>query len=928
MNEGVRFIAFKRRLLGLFGCAVLVFALGGAWCCRHETRAVCREKYEDLRAIAELKTGQILSWRKERLADARIASTGIVGSSIARWIQTPRDPAPSMRIPLPQADIRTVLDSPWFLVARVDTREILGEAHYRGIVIALIAALAVFIAGVLTVLFLIRRQKQTYLDLYRAERERREVQEEIRAALYSIGDGVIVADVEGRVRRMNPVAERLTGWREAEASGISLERVFRIINEETRAESENPVQRILREGIVAGLANHTVLIARDGAERPIADSGAPIRDEEGAITGVVLVFSDQSDERSAERKLNAKARELATIIESIADGILVVDGGGRVVHANSRFGEMWRIPREMIAKGDDGLLLDYVIDQLVAPEEFLKKARELYKTKRISRDAIRFKDGRIFERLSYPLIENADIVGRVWIFRDVTESQRAEEELHRMFLAVEQSPVSVVITNSKGNIEYVNPKFTELTGYALEEVRGKNPRVLKSGETSQEEYRTLWKAITSGKEWRGVFRNKKKDGTFFWESASISPVRDSSGAITRFIGVKEDITFQRNMEDQLRQAQKMESIGRLAGGVAHDFNNMLEVIVGHAELALSSEGVSPALRENLREILDAANRSAGFARQLLAFARRQPMKPEVVDLNAAIADMLAMLRRLVGEHIELIWKPENELWTILADPSQIDQIITNLVLNARDAIAEFGAVTVSTRNVELNEADCASRPGCVPGDYVLLTINDSGEGMARETIEHIFEPFFTTKSVDRGMGLGLATVYGIVKQNGGFINVSSAPGEGTTFNIYLPRTREAAKPPAAKIATGSLRGAETVLFVEDEEAILKLGKAILTRFGYKVLAARTPGVALALAEKYEAPIDLLVTDIVMPDMNGKVLKGRLERLRPGIKHLYISGYSADVIARYNILEEGINFLQKPFSVEALAGKVREVLDKE
>jgi len=352
------------------------------------------------------------------------------------------------------------------------------------------------------------------------------------------------------------------------------------------------------------------------------------------------------------------------------------------------------------------------------------------------------------------------------------------------------------------------------------------------------------------------------------------------------------------------------------------------VIVGHAELALSSEGVSPALRENLREILDAANRSAGFARQLLAFARRQPMKPEVVDLNAAIADMLAMLRRLVGEHIELIWKPENELWTILADPSQIDQIITNLVLNARDAIAEFGAVTVSTRNVELNEADCASRPGCVPGDYVLLTINDSGEGMARETIEHIFEPFFTTKSVDRGMGLGLATVYGIVKQNGGFINVSSAPGEGTTFNIYLPRTREAAKPPAAKIATGSLRGAETVLFVEDEEAILKLGKAILTRFGYKVLAARTPGVALALAEKYEAPIDLLVTDIVMPDMNGKVLKGRLERLRPGIKHLYISGYSADVIARYNILEEGINFLQKPFSVEALAGKVREVLDKE
>jgi two-component system cell cycle sensor histidine kinase/response regulator CckA len=1095
MNERVQIDAFAWRLLGLFCVVAAVFIFGGVWLYKLETRKISEERYDDLKAIAELKVDQIGEWRRERLADARLNSTGIVGEYIARWLEAPDDPAlksaiathvreiresegyanvivtgadgrllltldsrlvrlepvmeteiaralesrrvvfgdlfrcpicrgihldvsapildargvprgvlilrvnaedflyplvqswptpsrtsetvlimrdgseivflnnlrhapdsalsyrmpisrvdaPAVRAVLGQtgrfegkdyrgvrvlADIRAVPDSPWYMVAKVDSSEIFAEAQYRGRAIALFVALFLLMVGVLAVLFFNRREKRAYWELYRVEKERREAQEEIRATLYSIGDGVIVVDAAGTIRRMNPVAERLTGWSEAEASGATLQQVFRIVNEDTRAEVENPVQRIMRDGMVVGLANHTLLIARDGTERPIADSGAPCRDEKGIVAGVVLVFRDQTEERRTERALRARAMELDAIIESIADGILVIGSAGQVLQANSRFCEMWRIPRELIASKDDQALLGFVVDQLATPEEFLSKVRMLYGTDLVDRDTIHFKDGRIFDRRSYPLLEAGEIAGRVWIFRDVTERLRSEEELQKMFLAVEQSPVSVVITDFKGTIEYVNPKFTEITGYSLKEVRGRNPRILKSGETSPEEYRVLWETITSGREWRGVFRNRRKDGTFFWERASISPVRDAAGTIVRFIGVKEDITAQMKMEDQLRQAQKMESVGRLAGGVAHDFNNMLEVIIGRAELALSRADASSALHENLQEILKAAERSAGFTRQLLAFARKQPMSPQVLDLNAVISGMLSMLRRLVGEHIELKFEPGKGLWPVKMDPSQVDQIMANLALNARDAIAGIGEAVIATSNVVLAEVEATYLSGCLPGEYVLLKVSDNGGGMDGETLEHLFEPFFTTKEVGRGTGLGLATVYGIVKQNGGCIGVTSAPGERTVFKIYLPRTHAHAKAPAEKSNRGSLRGTETVLLVEDEEAILDLAKAILTQFGYRVLTARTPGIALALAEKFSSPIHLLITDIVMPDMNGKQLRNQMEGLRPGLKCLYISGYTVDVIARYNILDEGIHFLQKPFSVEAFAEKVRDVLDEE
>jgi two-component system cell cycle sensor histidine kinase/response regulator CckA len=371
----------------------------------------------------------------------------------------------------------------------------------------------------------------------------------------------------------------------------------------------------------------------------------------------------------------------------------------------------------------------------------------------------------------------------------------------------------------------------------------------------------------------------------------------------------------------------MESVGRLAGGVAHDFNNMLGVILGHAELALEQVDPAQPLHDDLLAIYSAAKRSADLTRQLLAFARKQTIAPEVLDLNDVIASMLNMLRRLLGENIELQWKPGADLWSVKVDPSQIDQILANLCVNARDAISGIGTLTIATDNSALDEHYCAAHAGCAPGDYVRLAVSDDGCGMDKDTQSHLFEPFFTTKAMGEGTGLGLATVYGAVKQNSGYINVYSEPGHGTTFTIYLPRQLDrAAQMQAAGTTRPRPSGHETILLVEDEPSILTLTEKMLTRQGYTVLVANTPGEAIRLAEQYAGEIHLLMTDVVMPEMNGRVLATNLLALHPQIKRLFMSGYTADVIAHQGVLHEGVHFIQKPFTLDNLAAKVREALD--
>ena len=407
-----------------------------------------------------------------------------------------------------------------------------------------------------------------------------------------------------------------------------------------------------------------------------------------------------------------------------------------------------------------------------------------------------------------------------------------------------------------------------------------------------------------------------------------SPLINSQGEVTAAIELVEDITDRLNLQAQLIQSQKMESVGRLAGGVAHDYNNISSIIIGFSELALEKVEQSDPLHEDLIEILTAAKRSTDITRQLLAFARQQTIAPKILDLNDTIGSMLKMLRRLIGEDIDLAWLPGADVWPIKIDPSQIDQIMANLFVNARDAIVDVGKVTVETKNISFDENYCADHTGFSPGEYVLLAVSDDGCGIAPDILENIFEPFFTTKGMGEGTGLGLATVYGIVKQNNGFINVYSEQGQGTTVKLYLLRYSGAAVAANLEdILEIPLSCGETVLLVEDDASILKVGKRILGDLGYTVLAANTPNKAVSLAEEHAGEINLLITDVVMPEMNGRELSELLQGLYKNLKILFMSGYTADVIAHRGVLEDGVCFMSKPFSKKDMAVKVREVLDR-
>ena len=442
-------------------------------------------------------------------------------------------------------------------------------------------------------------------------------------------------------------------------------------------------------------------------------------------------------------------------------------------------------------------------------------------------------------------------------------------------------------------------------------------------------------SVKNGTPWDRELRMTTVKGRHIWVRTQCVPVIEN-GKTVRLQGCFQDITrFKRAeeekhlLESQLQQAQKMESVGRLAGGVAHDFNNMLGVILGHAELGLMKTAPDDPVQVDFKEISKTAERSADLTRQLLTFARKQTVMPKIIDLNDTVTSMLKMLQRLIGEDIHLSWQPSPEHCQVKMDPSQIDQILANLCVNARDAIEDTGRITIETGTRSIDPDYCTANPEATPGDYVRLVVSDDGKGMDRETQAHIFEPFFTTKEMGKGTGLGLATVYGAVKQNNGFINIYSEPGKGTTFSIYLPRETDlgTARRAQADAEIAVPRGQETILLVEDEPAILNITSLMLEKQGYSVLKANTPGEALRLAREHPGAIHLLMTDVIMPEMNGRDLAGNILALHPGIKRLFMSGYTADVIAHHGVLDKGVHFIQKPFSLPNMAAKVREVLDK-
>ncbi len=638
---------------------------------------------------------------------------------------------------------------------------------------------------------------------------------------------------------------------------------------------------------------------------------------------------------SLEESLRQKERIGATLqdsekryrrlFESAKDGILILDADtGRVVDVNPFL-------MQLLGYSYDEFCGKYIWE--IGAFKDIAASKDAFNLLQ-DNEYIRYEDlpleTKNGQSIAVEFVSNVYLVDRSKVIqcniRDITAHKRAKAERLRLMAAIEQVGEAIVMTDAQGIIQYVNPAFKQMTGYRGREVVGQNPRILKSGKQDELFYRNLWETISSGKSWAGRMVNKRKDGSFYTEDATISPVRDASGQITNYVSVQRDISDHLQLTAQFHQAQKMEAVGLLAGGVAHDFNNMLSVILGYAELALRKTAPAPALHADIEQIIKAAKRSADMTRQLLAFARKQTIIPVVLDLNQAVESMLKMLKRLIGEDIDLAWIPEKDLYQVEMDPVQVDQILANLCVNARDAIADVGKVTIETGNAVFDETYCAVHPGFIPGEYVLLAVSDDGCGMDKETVDQIFEPFFTSKEVGKGTGLGLSMVYGIVKQNNGFINVYSEPGLGTTFRIYFSRHMGTAldieQENAADIPLGH---SETVLLVEDEAAILDMGKTMLEQLGYRVLASSLPDEALGMADDHAGEIQLLVTDVVMPNMNGRDLAERLQTLYPGIKTLFMSGYTADVIAHHGVLDKSVNFLQKPFSLRELAIKVRQAL---
>ncbi len=760
-----------------------------------------------------------------------------------------------------------------------------------------------------------RRARGRFLE------ELQESREELRTTLYSIGDGIVTTDGEGRVRQLNPVAEKLLGWTEAEACGRRYDEVFRIVDETTRAVVENPVERVLREGRIVGLTNHTLLLTRDGKECPIADSGAPIRNKEGGLTGVVLVFRDQSAERAAQRKMTAQHDHLKATQESLKriEWMLskkppkpsqekgVADGYGDLTGLNHEGRIRKAVSHEMLAS----IVSEYL--DLLGTSSAIYEANGDYAFGLFDSCWCRMLD-QATRRLCGTGDNAAALASGLWRCHESCWTGCSKEAIAR------RAPVDV---ECHGGLRlYSVPIFLrdEVIG-AINFGYGDPPRdpdkLRALADAYQLDYETLLREAQAYDSRPPYIIDMAK-----------SRLHVSAWLIGSLVEAKQSEEERVRLEDQFRQSQKLEAIGRLAGGVAHDFNNILQAIIGYSELLLEKLPQSGETHEFAREIIEEGNRATNLTRQLLAFARKQSIDPKVLDLNEAVALTLKMLRRLLSEEIELSWKPAAARCLVKIDTSQLDQILTNLAVNARDAIAGVGKMILETGKVVLDGAYCALNPGFTPGPYVVLTARDDGCGMDRATLDRLFEPFFTTKERGRGTGLGLATIYGIVKQNHGVIHVQSMPNEGTTFTVFLPEHASVDVPAVVPpVPEPQPSGTETVLIVDDEESLLRSARRILEGLGYTVLVAGGPVEAIRLVQDYPHEIHLLLTDVVMPGMSGRDLWSKLEVLRPTMKCVFMSGYTANIIAQRSVLDKGVRFLQKPFSKTALANKLREVLAK-
>ncbi len=869
--------------------------------------------------------------------------------------------------------VQAVPGSPWFLQSKIDEGE--AFALWRNQSLLLILAFSVIAALLLALglAVLQRNKKKHYLQLFTAEHQLRQTAERSGVILRSIADGIIVTDSFGRIELLNQAAEELTGRNNDDALGKSLEEVFTLLDETSGKEVENPTITVRRDGKNVVLDSYPLLVRKDDRKVPISVSGAPLHDGRDNISGVVLVLRDQRKTHFMERLAEARLRitlyanthsldhlltkvldEICELVDSSVGFFHFVASDQETVtlqHWSTGTGEFCRAEdkgchhniteagiwfdclrqRKPVVHNDytslshkKGLPAGHVpiIRQLVVPVLYNDRVTAILGVGNKPADY----DGNDIATVSYLAEVVYHLIEAKRVEEVLRKSLQTSDDLVRaipsgLFIYQHFPPEGLVLLHG-------NPEAARHTGKNIEELIGLDfdtiwPEARAEGITDQ-----FLKVMQTGKMFEtenqryadnllvGAFRIR----AFTLPGTRLAVVFENITALKQSEAEKEKI------QSQLQQAQKMESIGQLAGGVAHDFNNMLSVIIGNAELALEQTKKEPTLHRELTEIKKAAQRSADLTRQLLAFARKQTVAPKIINLNHTIEGMLRMLRRLIGEDIQMAWLPQTGLASIFIDPSQVDQILANLCVNARDAIQGVGKIIIETGTVTLTEEYCRNNLGFMPGEYTMLSFSDNGSGIPKEHLKHIFEPFFTTKKQGEGTGLGLAMIYGIVKQNSGFIKVYSEPGQGTTFRIYLPQyTGETEEVQRSEDLVIPLGQGELILLVEDETAILELNVRLLEGLGYRVQATSSATEAVILAQEHKDQLRLLLTDMVMPEMNGRDLANVIWQTNPGLKCLFVSGYTANVIARQGFLPEGINFLQKPFMKKELGLKLHQIL---
>ncbi len=756
----------------------------------------------------------------------------------------------------------------------------------------------------------------------RAEGEARKNADLLRAVADVTPDAIFIKDRAGRYLLFNPAAAKFVGKPAADVVGGDDTDLFDSAG--ARLVKERDI-RVMESG--QGETEEEVLTAA-GVTRTYLATKAPFRDDRGEIIGVIGISRDISDRKRAEESLIASEERFRTFMDHSPASAWITDAEGKITYLSATYRKMFHLP-----PGDWNGQTAFDLFPREMAQVYIDHDRTVTlsgKVLEIIEPGLR-PDGTHGEFLVYkfpfPMADGAIGIGGVAL--DITDRKRAEEALLLRDRAIQAVTQGILITDpsqTDNPIIYASPGFERLTGYSQAEVLGKNCRFLQGPETDQVTIAQMRAVIQEGRGCSVEILNYRKDGSTFWNLLHISPVQTDT-KVTHFVGVQTEVTQRRMLEEQFRQAQKMEAVGQLAGGIAHDFNNLLTVINGYSEVVLDMLPKDHPTYKLVAEIPKAGERAAGLTRQLLAFSRKQVLSPVILDLNAIVANLEKILRRVIGEDVELHAVRQLKLGHVNADAGQVEQVLMNLAVNARDAMPTGGKVTIETKNVILDEEYCRTHTHVSPGYYVLLAVSDTGHGMTEEIRRHIFEPFFTTKEKGKGTGLGLAMVHGFVKQSGGHIEVYSEPEVGASFKIYLPCVDAPSQTTEPHHESSRVtRGSETILVAEDEEAVRSLSCVILQTYGYTVLEAANGSEALRVAEAHKGIIHLLVTDVVMPRLGGRQLSEQLLALRPTMKALFLSGYTDDAVVRNGILHENVNFLQKPFSSLSFVRKVREVLD--